>query len=161
MSRAFVNEDAIQQADLPAERMISDLPNYVTPRGQALLEKQVGSLQAEVQRLREQGDKTNQRLADAERDLRYFQAKLNTAQQVTLPEQLESVMIGAWVTYVDEDDQPHRVQLVGEDEADPSRGLVNWASPLGKALLNRRVGDEVIWQRPSGEMSIEIVDLSA
>ena len=156
MSRAFVNEDAIQQADQPAERLLSDLPNHVTPRGLQRLQQQVADITAEVTQLRQSGNKGDQRLADLQRDLRYFQARLGSAQVVVLPEQIDRVMIGTQVTYLDEADQSHQVQLVGEDEASPEQGLINWASPLGRALLGRQVGDVVVWQRPAGAMSIEI-----
>ncbi|MCY1459925.1 Transcription elongation factor GreB [compost metagenome] len=51
------------------------------------------------------------------------------------------------------------MQLVGEDEADASRGLINWGSPLGRALLGAEAGDEVLWRRPAGDQMIEIVEI--
>jgi len=49
------------------------------------------------------------------------------------------------------------VQLVGEDEADATKGLINWGSPLGRALLGAGPGDEVLWLRPAGDLQVEIV----
>jgi transcription elongation GreA/GreB family factor len=46
---------------------------------------------------------------------------------------------------------------VGEDEADAEHGLVSYVSPLAMALLGARVGDEVRWQRPAGDMMIEVL----
>lgn len=131
MSRAFVNEDnAAAQADQPVERQISAQPNYVTPSGLKLLQGKVAELQtlhAEQSAKGEQADK--QRLADLERDLRYFKQRLGNAQVVPVATSTEKVQIGSWVTYADEHDTEHRVQLVGEDQADASNGLINWDSP--------------------------------
>lgn len=161
MSRAFVNEDqAAAQADQPVERRVSDQPNYVTASGLRQLQQRVAelnALRAELQAQGERGDK--QRLADTERDLRYFSARLQSAQVVPAATSNCKVQIGSRVRFSDEQGQEQRVQLVGEDEADASRGLINWASPLGRALLGAAPGDEVVWRRPVGDQMIEIMEI--
>ncbi|MFW3896147.1 GreA/GreB family elongation factor [Pseudomonas putida] len=161
MSRAFVNEDqAANQASQPVERSISEQPNYVTARGLALLQERVAQLnrlRSELLAQGERGDK--QRLADTERDLRYFSARQQSAQVVPTATSREKVQIGSRVTYVDEQDREHKVQLVGEDQADIAAGLVNWGSPLGRALLGAAPGDEVVWRRPAGDQLIEVVTI--
>jgi transcription elongation GreA/GreB family factor len=163
MSRAFVNEDnAAAQATQPVERQISEQPNYVTASGRAQLQAHVVSLQAqysEQSALGENADK--QRLADIERDQRYFTQRLQSAQVVTPAVSTDKVQIGSWVTFADEQDNQQRVQLVGEDQADATSQLINWASPLGKALLGAEVGDEVSWKRPVGDQVIEILQIEA
>ncbi|WP_166216545.1 GreA/GreB family elongation factor [Pseudomonas atagonensis] len=159
MSRAFVNEDnAAAQADQPVERHVSEQPNYVTPQGLEQLQAKVAELQtrhAEQSAKGEQADK--QRLADLERDLRYFNQRLSSAQVAVAATSTDKVQIGSWVTYADEHDSEHRVQLVGEDQADAAKGLINWGSPLGRALLGARLNDEVLWQRPAGDQVIEVI----
>ncbi|WP_025108772.1 GreA/GreB family elongation factor [Pseudomonas sp. H1h] len=159
MSRAFVNEDnAAAQADQPVERQVSAQPNYVTPQGLAQLQAKVAELQslhAEQSANGEQADK--QRLADLERDLRYFNQRLSSAQVAAPASSTDKVQIGSWVTYADEHSTERRVQLVGEDQADASQGLINWGSPLGRALLGARLNDEVLWQRPAGDQVIEVI----
>jgi len=161
MSRAFVNEDqAAAQADQPVERRVSDQPNYVTASGLRQLQQRVGELNAlrsELQAEGERGDK--QRLADTERDLRYFGARVQSAQVVPAATSRSKVQIGSRVRFVDEQDQAHEVQLVGEDEADAGRGMINWGSPLGRALLGAGPGDEVLWRRPAGDQMIEVVEI--
>ncbi|WP_296262646.1 MULTISPECIES: GreA/GreB family elongation factor [unclassified Pseudomonas] len=163
MSRAFVNEDhAAAQASAPVERQISAQPNYVTANGLAQLQAHVTLLQkqhSEQSTLGEGADK--QRLADIERDLRYFNRRLQSAQLVTPARSSDKVQIGSWVTFADEDDRHLRVQLVGEDQADASIQLINWASPLGKALLGTQMGDEVTWKRPAGDQVIEVLQIEA
>ena len=163
MSRAFVNEDnAAAQASQPVERQVSEQPNYVTASGLAQLQAHVVSLQtqhSEQSALGENADK--QRLADIERDQRYFNQRLQSAQVVTPAVSTDKVQIGSWVTFADEQDNQQRVQLVGEDQADATSQLINWASPLGKALLGAEVGDEVSWKRPVGDQVIEILQIEA
>lgn len=159
MSRAFVNEDnAAAQADQPVERQVSEQPNYVTAQGLAQLQEKVAELQtlhAEQSARGEQADK--QRLADLQRDLRYFNQRLSSAQVAVAATSTDKVQIGSWVTYADEHDTERRVQLVGEDQADASKGLINWGSPLGRALLGAPLNDEVLWQRPAGDQVIEVI----
>lgn len=116
MSRAFVNEDnAAAQASQPVERQVSTQPNYVTPAGLAQLQARVVALQAEHAQqnaLGEQADK--QRLADIERDLRYFNQRLSSAQLAAPATSTEIVQIGSQVTFVDEQDRQQQVQLVGK-----------------------------------------------
>jgi len=159
MSRAFVNEDnAAAQADQPVERQVSAQPNYVTPAGLGQLQDKVAELQSrhgEQSALGDQAD--NQLLANLERDLRYFLQRLQSAQVVQPATSNRKVQIGSWVTYADEQGTEHRVQLVGEDQAAAARGLINWGSPLGRALLGAQLNDEVLWQRPAGDQLIEII----
>jgi transcription elongation GreA/GreB family factor len=162
MSRAFVNEDnAAAQADQPVERQISAQPNYVTPTGLAQLQARVAELQQLHSQQTAQGERADkQRIADIERDLRYFNRRLQSAQVVTA-NATDQVRIGHWVTFADEHGQAQRVQLVGEDQADAAGGLINWGSPLGRALLGAKVGDEVTWQRPAGHLIIEVIEINA
>ncbi len=163
MSRAFVNEDhAAAQASQPVERQVSALPNYVTASGLAQLQAHVASLQAQHSEQANRGEGADkQRLAEIERDLRYFNHRLHSAQVVTPAISTEKVQIGSWVTFIDDQDRQQRVQLVGEDQADAASHLINWASPLGKALLGARIGDEVTWQRPAGDQVIEVLHIEA
>lgn len=161
MSRAFVNEDqAAAQASQPVERRVSDQPNYVTASGLAQLQQRVAALIALHSDLQAQGEHADkQRLADTERDLRYFRTRVQSAQVVPPATSQDKVQIGSRVRFVDEQDEEHKVQLVGEDQADAARGLINWGSPLGRALLGARPGDEVVWRRPAGDLSIEVVEI--
>ena len=156
MSRAFVNEDnAAAQADQPVERQVSEQPNRVTAHGLAQLQAKVTQLQHEYSIESAKDDK--QRQADIERDLRYFNQRVQSAQVVAPATSTDKVQIGSWVTFANEQDEQQRIQLVGEDQADATAGLINWGSPLGRALLGAQVGDEVLWQRPVGDQVIEVL----
>lgn len=159
MSRAFVNEDsAAAQASQPVERLVSAQPNRLTAQGLAQLQTKVAQLQHEHSDESAKGEQADkQRQADLERDLRYFNQRLQSAQVVAPATSTDKVQIGSWVTFVNEQDEERRIQLVGEDQADASADLINWGSPLGRALLGAQVGDEVLWKRPAGDQLIEIL----
>lgn len=63
----------------------------------------------------------------------------------------DRVVFGATVTLLDEDDKPIRYQLVGQMEADAKSGRISYNSPLGRALISRKIGDEVEVTVPSGD----------
>ena len=63
----------------------------------------------------------------------------------------DRVVFGATVTVLDEDDKPHRYQIVGQAESDARVGRISYDSPLGRALIGRQVGDEVEVTVPSGD----------
>jgi transcription elongation factor GreA len=73
--------------------------------------------------------------------------------QIIDPKELsgDKVVFGATVTLLDEDDKPVRYQIVGETEADAKLGRISYNSPLGRALIGRRVDDEVEVTVPSGD----------
>ena len=54
-----------------------------------------------------------------------------------------------------------RYQLVGPDESDVSKGRISVSSPLGKAMIGKEVGDEIIVQAPGGKRHYELVDILA
>lgn len=163
MSRAFVNEDsAAAQADQPVERQISEQPNRMTAQGLAQLQAKVVQLHHEHSLESAKGEQADkQRQADLERDLRYFNQRVQSAQVVAAATSTEKVQIGSWVTFANQLDEQQRIQLVGEDQADASVGLINWGSPLGRALLGAQVGDEVLWKRPVGDQLIEVLRIEA
>ena len=65
----------------------------------------------------------------------------------------ERIIFGATVTLLDEDDKPVRYQIVGPYEADARVGRISYNSPLGRALIGRRVDDEIEVTVPAGERS--------
>jgi transcription elongation GreA/GreB family factor len=70
------------------------------------------------------------------------------------------VHFGATVKIVDENGGIHRFTLVGEDEADVAVGKISWASPLAKAMIGSKIGDNVMWHRPAGDVEVEIAEIS-
>ncbi len=68
----------------------------------------------------------------------------------------DKIVFGATVTLLDDDDKPVRYQIVGQTEADAKVGRISYNSPLGRALIGRRVEDEVEVTVPSGDRSYQV-----
>ncbi|MGL4495147.1 MAG: transcription elongation factor GreA [Beijerinckiaceae bacterium] len=72
-----------------------------------------------------------------------------------------SIKFGATVTLIDEDTEAKKVwQIVGEPEADVKSGRVSITSPIGRALIGKKVGDAVEVQTPGGGKSYEITGIA-
>lgn len=86
--------------------------------------------------------------------------KLSRAQVID-PKTLsgDKVTFAATVTLVGEDDKKVIYQIVGADEADAKGGRISYSSPLGRALIGRKKGDEVEVVTPSGEKYYEIAKI--
>ncbi|MES2046586.1 MAG: transcription elongation factor GreA [Pseudomonadota bacterium] len=63
----------------------------------------------------------------------------------------DKIVFGATVTLLDEDDKPIRYQIVGQTEADAKGGRISYNSPLGRALIGRKVDDEIEVSVPAGD----------
>ena len=63
----------------------------------------------------------------------------------------DKIVFGATVTLLDDDDKPVRYQIVGQTEADAKAGRISYNSPLGRALIGKKVGDEIEFTVPSGD----------
>jgi transcription elongation GreA/GreB family factor len=90
------------------------------------------------------------------RDLRYFVARVRTAQVTADPTSTETVAFGSTVTFRREDGRVQKYRIVGEDEADPKSGSISFASPVARLLMSKAVGDEV----GSSGQELEIVSIS-
>lgn len=82
---------------------------------------------------------------------------LKTAVIIDEDRPVDGVGIGSRVTIVEDGGEPETYHIVGSAEADPASGRISYQSPLGKALLGRRVGDEVIVNAPDGALSFKVV----
>ena len=71
----------------------------------------------------------------------------------------ETVGLGSRVTVVEGDGPPETYHIVGSAEADPAKGLISNVSPLGRALMGRKVGEEAVVSAPDGVLVFEIVGI--
>jgi transcription elongation GreA/GreB family factor len=164
MSRAFVKEpEGDQPGDAPLERPQSGHPNYITPRGLEELNDRFEALRRRARELEGAVDElpAKSELASVQAELRFLEKRIQAAIPVDASMQDgDEIRFGATVDVQDEEGGRHLFTIVGEDEADPERGLISWVSPLGRALLSRRVGDAVRWQRPVGDLELEILSFN-
>ena len=63
----------------------------------------------------------------------------------------DKVIFGATVTLLDENDKPVRYQIVGQTEADAAKGRISYNSPIGRALIGKKLEEEVEVTVPSGD----------
>lgn len=82
-------------------------------------------------------------MARATRDLRYWSARRASAQLTQPQVQTDVVQFGRTVLIEREDGRRQCFRIVGEDEADPKRGLLSYVSPLAHGLLGKAVGESV------------------
>jgi len=146
MSVAFTKDEDHEAAaaNLP-DRPISPHPNLVTPEGLAQLEAAFAEAKAAYTTAQASGliNEDRTAMARATRDLRYYTARLGSAQRIDPVSAPERVVFGCTVTIARDDGREQIFRIVGEDEADPNRGSVSYVSPLARALLGKEVGDEV------------------
>jgi transcription elongation GreA/GreB family factor len=145
LSVAFTKEDSAETASetLLPDRPVSPHPNLVTEAGLKALEFQ-------LHRAREAYD-TAQKIEDVNerrrqaavplRDVRYFAARVRTAQVVTNPASTDTVAFGSTVSFRRDDGRVQKFRIVGEDEADPKTGSISFASPVARLLMGKAVGD--------------------
>jgi transcription elongation GreA/GreB family factor len=155
MSRAFVKEEEGGEAfeDLP-DRPLSPHPNFVTPEGLVLMEAELTRLHEEHAAAQAAEDKVA--LAKTSRDLRYWTARRASAQVVHAPSDASQVHFGSTVTIQRDDGRRQTFRIVGEDEADPTKGTLSYVSPLAQALTGKSVGEVV----HAGGSDTEIVEIA-
>jgi transcription elongation factor GreB len=149
------------------------MPNYLTPEGAKKLAAELNQLLnvdrvkvvQEVADAAAQGDRSEnaeyiygkKKLREIDRRIRFITKRLDSAVVVKQEEGAHTeVRFGATVDVEDENGKKSRYLILGPDEASPAQGSISFQSPLGKALMKRKVGDVVSVQRPAGEIEIEI-----
>ena len=180
MSKAFTREaDGDDEDDdggaLPA--VPSGARNYITPAGYKGLRDELMSL-LDVERPKivetvswaaKNGDRSEngdylygkKRLREIDRRIRFLTRRLDIAEVADprLHHGNEQVFFGATVTYANARGEERTVTIKGIDEADSLAGEVSWISPIARALLKAREGDEVQLVTPGGVERIEIVEV--
>lgn len=151
-------------------------PNYITPQGlerlkselRALIQVERPALVKVVAWAASNGDRSEnadyiygkRRLREIDRRSAFLTKKIEEAQVVDpAAQRSEKVVFGATVGLLDEDGVKSLFQIVGEDEIDPTNGRISWKSPIAKALLGKKVGDEIVITRPAGDWFVEIHSL--
>jgi transcription elongation GreA/GreB family factor len=155
MSRAFVKEDDAGPGvvALP-DRPISPHRNLVTRRGLRQIESRVARHENDLARATAAADR--EAVGRAARELRYWTARLASAQVAEPDREAGHAVFGMAVTVLRADATEATFRIVGEDEADPSTGLIAWTAPVAQALLGSRPGD--FRQLPTGAVEVLSID---
>ncbi len=136
MSVAFRRDGDEEHLEPKFEIPIPPGPNLVTARGRALIRARVAEFEALLASLTDEPA-----ILAAKRDLRYWQTREITAEQVPVPAG-DTVEIGTRVCFLLKGKE-RSLAIVGDDEADPAQGLVSFAAPLSRALMGAEPGD--VW----------------
>jgi transcription elongation factor GreB len=134
MSRAFVKE----RDDAPVTLPVTDAPHDVTAAGLRRLRSRLAAA------------------SDADRPA--LERRIGSARVAAPPEDPSSVAFGATVT-VRGAGGDRLVTLTGDDDIDIAQGRIGLDSPLARALLGRRAGQQTLWRRPAGNERLTIVAL--
>ena len=153
---------------------------YITPEGMAALRAELHQLwkverpqvTAVVHEAAKNGDRSEngdyiygkRRLREIDSRVRFLTKRLDAVEVVEqLPSDKNKIYFGAWVTVEDEDGNTQTYRIVGPDEFDLTKNKLSMDAPMARALLGKRVQDEVIFNSPSGrrELYITAVTYSA
>lgn len=98
------------------------------------------------------------RLREIDRRMGFLESQLQAAEVID-PEKrpkTDTVYFGATVTIAREDDSREVYKIVGREESDPDQGKISYVSPIAKAIIGKKEGEEVLLRTPKGEEYIEI-----
>jgi len=166
MSKAFTKEDAWEEPVVPPRAPLpAGVPNYVTPRGMALLRDEHAALEAERQQLdalRSDDLEQRRRRAIIAGRLRDLNVRISSAEVVhPRPQHHDRVRFGAQVTLRTVSGpragEQRRLEIVGVDEADAAHDRIAFVAPIARALIGCAVGDTASLHTPRGEEQLEVV----
>lgn len=147
----------------------------MTTRGKSLLEVELKRLMHDerpavikaIEEARAQGDISENAEYDAAKErqaliegrIADIQSKLASAEVINTADiKSDKVVFGASVKILDtENDEQSEYQIVGVDEADVKLGMISVLSPLARALIGKKVGDNITVQSPRGDKEYEIL----
>lgn len=183
MNKAFTRESEGDEDDgdeggaaLPA--LPAGTRNYLTPQGWRALRRELMQLLDEerpkmvetVSWAAKNGDRSEngdylygkKRLREIDRRIRFLSRRLDIARVVDPSEHHgnDQVFFGATVAFSTAQGVEREVTIKGVDEVDSLAGEVSWVSPIARALLQARVGDEVELRTPAGRESIEVLSVA-
>jgi transcription elongation factor GreB len=146
---------------------------YITPEGAAKLRRELNTMwkkdrPAVTQRVAAAaalGDRSEnadyiygkKQLREMDKRIRYLIKTLDNLEVVDRkPDDQNRVYFGAWVELEDDQGAVSLVRIVGADEYDPKLNWISLNSPVGRALLGKAVGNDVMIERPAGRSSVYI-----
>ncbi|MBI2917093.1 MAG: transcription elongation factor GreA [Chloroflexi bacterium] len=148
----------------------------VTPEGLAKLEAELDDLRTarrqevaeRIQRAKEMGGtENNAEYDDAKDEQAFVEGRILTLesmlkQATVIPAEHQhggTVNVGCTVTVRTQDSQSEKYTIVGRAEANPAQGKISNESPVGRALLGKKVGDQVSVAVPAGTIKMRILEI--
>ncbi len=177
MSKAFTKETEGDDDDLELAPIPAGGKNYMTRQGYERLRAELlGLIDDERPKVVEivhwaasNGDRSEngdyhygkKRLREIDRRIRFLTQRLEIAEisDPSIHYGSAQIFFGATVRYSDDAGNERTITILGIDEASSSAHQVSWISPVARALLKARAGDEVIFTTPSGVHALEVLDV--
>src|SRR5215212_1495431 len=167
MSKAFTRDEN-EGPDIPDLPPLSSVltagaKNYITPQGAEKLRDELQRL-VEVTRpqlvdARDDADAKRQ-LARLDQRIRQLEESLQAAEIVDPKAGPAGIVrFGASVTVRESSGEETTYRIVGVDETDADNNWVSWMSPIARALLNRKRGEQIRFKFPSGEETLQIQEV--
>ena len=154
MSRGFIKEGDQEEIPMvpPRAYLPDGVPNYVTKEGLAALNQELESLEDERSRTGENYIMSN----FIEAKMKLLISRISSAVEVDVSKAKKgTVSFGAWVRY-----NGRVVRIVGVDEADLTKGLISFISPLAKSLMGKKAGEAFEQKGPNGTEKITVEEVS-
>jgi len=166
MSKAFTrdeNEGPEIPDVIPTPSILAPgAKNYITPEGAQKLSDELKRM-VEITRPELAGAKDDpdakRQLVRLDQRIMQVEESLQSAEIISQPGDTDVVHFGASVTVRASDKTETTYRIVGVDETDAENNRVSWMSPIAKALLNRRRGEQIRFKFPSGEETLELIDI--
>jgi len=148
---------------------------YLTPEGAEKLKEELLHLEGPAREKLAQRLKSAIEMGDLSENADYIKAKedqsflegrieeikylLHKAEIIQENTNFDSIIIGAKVTIQEDDCEPEIYHLVGSKEANPGDGRISNASPIGQALLGKKIGERVTANTPGGDIVFKILKI--
>ncbi len=154
MSVAFRREGDDEHLEPKFELPIPPGPNLVTARGLAQIRARVAEIEALIPALTDEAA-----IKAARRDFRYWSTRQSTALLRDMPD-CQSVAFGCSVTYA-LGGKTRTITITGDDEADPSHGLIAFSAPLARALMGAEPGEMIDFSGKTEAIEVLAIGLPA
>jgi len=99
------------------------------------------------------------RLREIDKRLGFLGKVLDEMVVVAAPTMRDKIVFLSWAVIEDEDGERKTIRIVGQDETDARAGHISWRSPVGRALLNKRVDDVVRVETPGGLVEYTVAEI--
>jgi transcription elongation factor GreA len=155
---------------------MAEKPVFLTPEGRDKLKQELEYLvnvkrpevAAEIHSAKEEGDISENSAYDAAKEQQAFiegrimslEQMLKNAVMINGQRSNDAVALGCFVKLVERGSRDDEVyQIVGSAEADPTKGRISNESPVGRALLGKKKGDEISVKTPAGDRHLQLVEI--
>jgi transcription elongation factor GreA len=150
-------------------------PNYLTPEGAAKLNAELQELKGAKREELSKRLRSAIQMGDLSENADYHKAKEDQGFLEGRIQELDAILrnaiiiektkssgvifIGSQVTIQEGDSDPETYHLVGPTEADPRKGKISYESPIGRALMDKKVGDIAEAEAPDGKIKFRIIKI--